>query len=146
MIGKTFYITFLVNFIVGMLFNAMNMLAYRFSDLYFSITLVYVGCIMAANMVWSHEVIHWFTMGMFDVKTFIFGILLTLFFVGLARYQVGVDKTQWMRRMIPHHSTALTTTNRLLSNNPNLDPQTKKLAEEIISTQEREISQMKSAI
>ena len=43
-------ITFIVMIIVGMLFNPMNILAYRLSDLYISTTLFYGGLLMASNM------------------------------------------------------------------------------------------------
>ncbi len=37
--------------------------------------------------------------------------------------------------MIPHHSTALTTSTKLIENHPELDPKIFKLAEDIINTQ-----------
>ncbi len=40
---KTQFITFIVMVIVGMLFNPMNILAYRMNDLYISVTLFYGG-------------------------------------------------------------------------------------------------------
>lgn len=42
---------FIVIVIIGMLFNPMNILAFRFSDLYLSLTLFYGGLLMAANMI-----------------------------------------------------------------------------------------------
>ena len=48
--------------------------------------------------------------------------------------------------MIPHHSTALTTTNKLLKNREldmKSNPQLFRLAKDIIYNQEREIVQMK---
>ncbi len=44
-------IMFVVMVIVGVLFNPMNILAYRFNDLYLSLTLFYGGLLMASNMV-----------------------------------------------------------------------------------------------
>jgi hypothetical protein len=145
MLTKEFLITFIINIFVGMGFNAMNMMAYNINHLYVSVTLFYVGCIMASNMVWSHEIIHYVNHGMFNINTFLFGIVLTLFFVYLARNQVGVNENQWLRRMIPHHSTALTTSEKLLENN-NLRPETKKLSKEIIDVQNKEIDLMKSLL
>ena len=46
--------------IVGMLFNPMNCLAYSFSDLYLSTTLFYGGLLMASNMMWGHEIVHYY--------------------------------------------------------------------------------------
>ena len=62
----------------------------------------------------------------------------------LLRQQLLVDDKQWLRRMIPHHSTALTTTHKIYNRTNN--PRIKKLAKEIIDTQEKEIQLMKSML
>ena len=56
--------------IIGMLFNPMNILAYRFSDLYISLTLFYGGLLMASNMIWAHEIVHYFSMGHINLYLF----------------------------------------------------------------------------
>ena len=58
-------IMFIIMVIIGMLFNPMNILAYRFSDLYISQTLFYGGLLMASNMMWAHEIVHLFINGTF---------------------------------------------------------------------------------
>lgn len=58
------------------------------------------------------------------------------------RTQTPVSDVQYMKAMIPHHSSAI-----LTSKNANIkDPEVKKLAEEIIKSQEKEIAQMEAAI
>ena len=52
-------IMFIVMTIVGICFNAMNALAFSISHLYFSYGLFYGGCLMASNMIWAHEIIHY---------------------------------------------------------------------------------------
>ena len=142
---KHHIIQFIIMVIVGILFNPMNMLAYRFNDLYLSLTLFYGGLLMASNMIWAHEIIHYITMGHFNIKIFIFFILLSLFIViFLLRKQFLINDTQWLKRMISHHSTALTTSNIIYNRTQN--PKIKKLAKEIIDTQEREITLMKSML
>ena len=60
----------------------------------------------------------------------------------LLRTQTPVGDVQYMKAMIPHHSSAI-----LTSKHADLtDPEIKKLAEEIIQAQEKEISQMKAAL
>ena len=60
----------------------------------------------------------------------------------MVRNQIPVNDVKWMKAMIPHHSIAI-----LTSNNADLkDPEVKKLAEEIIKAQEKEIKQMKAMI
>ena len=138
-------IMFIVMVIIGMLFNPMNILAYRYSDLYISQTLFYGGLIMASNMVWAHEIVHYLSMGHFNMLVFSVGIILSIgVSTLLLRQQLLVDDKQWLRRMIPHHSTALTTTHTVYNRTTN--PQIKELAKEIIDTQEKEIQLMKSML
>ena len=60
----------------------------------------------------------------------------------LVRQQIPIDDVKWMRAMIPHHSIAILTSNKAELK----DPEVKKLAEEIIKAQEREIAEMKKMI
>ena len=138
-------VMFIVMVIIGMLFNAMNILAYRFSDLYISKTLFYGGLLMASNMMWAHEIAHYLSMGHFNILVFYFGIILSAgISILLLRQQLFVDEKQWLRRMIPHHSTALTTSHKIYNKTNN--PKIKELAKEIINTQEKEIQLMKSML
>jgi small-conductance mechanosensitive channel len=61
--------------------------------------------------------------------------------IGL-RAQVPIGDTQYMRAMIPHHSSAI-----LTSEEADLrDPEVSELAEDIIAAQEREIAQMEAIL
>jgi len=138
-------IQFIVMIIVGILFNPMNVLAFRLSDLYLSLTLFYGGMLMASNMVWSHEIVHYLSMGHFNKNIFFIGIILSLLITFLLlRNQFLVDDTQWLKRMISHHSTALTTSHNIVKITKN--KKLKKLARDIIDTQEKEIALMISMI
>jgi len=138
-------IMFIVMVIVGMLFNPMNILAYRFSDLYISQTLFYGGLLMASNMIWAHEIVHYLSMGHFNILVFTIGIIFSVIVsILLLRSQLLVSDKQWLRRMIPHHSTALTTSHKIY--NRTNDIKIKNLAKEIIDTQEKEIKLMKSML
>ena len=142
---KKHIIMFIVMVIIGMLFNPMNILAYRFSDLYISQTLFYGGLLMASNMIWAHEIVHYLSMRHFNMLIFSIGIILSISVsIFLLRQQLLVDDKQWLRRMIPHHSTALTTTHNIYTRTTN--PKIKELAKEIIDTQEKEIKLMKSML
>ena len=137
-------IQFVVMIIIGMLFNPMNILAYRLDDLYISLPLFYGGILMASNMVWAHEIIHYLSMGHFNKYIFIIGILLSISLIIILRQQLFIDDAQWLRRMISHHSTALTTTHKIYNKTSNIN--VKKLATDIITAQEKEITQMKSLL
>ena len=58
------------------------------------------------------------------------------------RTQTPIGDIQWMKAMIPHHSSAI-----LTSSKANIkDPEVKQLAEEIVKAQEKEIAEMKAMI
>ena len=138
-------ITFIVMIITGMLFNPMNILAYRLSDLYISTTLFYGGLLMASNMMWSHEIIHYLYMNHFNKVSFFSGLFLSVCIsILLLRNQLFVDDKQWLKRMISHHSTALTTSHKIYRKTKNNN--IKNLAKDIIETQEREIKLMKNML
>ena len=137
-------IMFVIMIFVGISFNAMNMLVFRFDDLYLSLTLFYGGLIMASNMIWAHEIIHFIYHGKMNKIIFAIGIILTIITTFIIRSQIFVDDNQWLRRMISHHSTALTTSHKIKNKTQNLE--LKQLAEDIINTQEKEISQMKQLL
>lgn len=60
----------------------------------------------------------------------------------LVRSQTTVNDTEYMAAMIPHHSIAIMTSERAQI----ADPRVRKLANEIILAQRREIAQMRSLI
>ena len=58
------------------------------------------------------------------------------------RTQVGIGDVQYMKAMIPHHSSAILTSEQASIS----DPEVRQLADEIIKAQEEEIAQMKRII
>jgi uncharacterized protein (DUF305 family) len=65
----------------------------------------------------------------------------SLTFVGVHR-QFGISDVQYMKGMIPHHSIAIMTSKHAHIT----DPRVRKLADDIIKTQEKEIAEMKHLI
>lgn len=61
---------------------------------------------------------------------------------GLVRSQATVGEVAWMKAMIPHHSIAILTSERATIS----DPRVRKLADEIIEAQRREIKEMEMLI
>ena len=136
---------FIIMVIIGILFNPMNILAYRFYDLYISKTLFYGGLLMASNMIWGHEIVHYLSMGHFNILVFSFGIILSIgVSIILLRQQFLIDDKQWLKRMISHHSTALTTSYKIYNKTKNI--KIKNLSKKIIDTQNKEIKIMKSML
>lgn len=67
----------------------------------------------------------------------VFGII----FAAL-RTQTPITDVQYMKAMIPHHSSAI-----MVSKHANIqDPEVKKLSEQIIKSQEVEITQMEAIL
>ena len=62
--------------------------------------------------------------------------------IWLVRSQKTVDDIGWMKAMIPHHSIAILTSERANIS----DPRVRKLADNIIEAQRREIDEMKALI
>jgi uncharacterized protein (DUF305 family) len=60
----------------------------------------------------------------------------------LVRSQVTVDDVSYMKSMMPHHSVAILTSKRAHIS----DPRVRKLADQIIESQTKEISEMKALI
>ena len=90
---------------------------------------------MASNMIWAHEIVHYFSSGVFNIYIFIFGIILSsIISIFLLRSQLFVNDNQWLKRMISHHSTAITTSHKISNRTENTE--IKKLANDIIDIQE----------
>ena len=68
-------------------------------------------------------------------------VLLIGFFLAI-RQQVAVSDRQFLRGMIPHHAAALLMAKKAPSQNPEIQ----KLQQDIISSQEKEIAQMKEIL
>lgn len=137
-------IMFIVMFIIGMTLNPMNVLVFDISHIYTSYTLIYSGLLMASNMIWAHEIIHYLQYKRFNATIFIVGILLSLLCIVLLRFQINVNGKEWLKRMITHHSTALTTSNQILDKTDSEN--IRELATNIIHTQENEINIMKQLL
>ena len=77
----------------------------------------------------------------FNPSQFTLMLGLTLFFIYLYRFQVGVDEKNYLREMIEHHSMALLTSKHIVKKTKN--PAVHNLATKIIVTQENEIDNMR---
>ncbi|ARN70637.1 DUF305 domain-containing protein [Nonlabens tegetincola] len=127
------------------MYITMYLNSYEFDHVWFSLTRFYMVCLGIATM----AVIMWFFMRkMYTDKKKNIAILLgsLVLFVGalfLVRDQKStVGDVLWMKAMIPHHSIAILTSERADIK----DPEVKKLAEEIIQAQRKEIAEMKKMI
>lgn len=133
---------------MGVSFVVMYAVMFLNADVYdhvmLSNTRTYMTILMIAPMAISMMLFMW---GMYKnrkLNYIIMGLSAIVFVATLygLRQQVFISDVQWMKAMIPHHSSAI-----MVSQKAHLkDPEAIKLAEEIIEAQEREIAQMKKMI
>ena len=107
----------------------------RFSEMRAYMTLMMGGVMLVVMLVYM--------LGMYTNKTwnmalFATGGVMVLAGLTLVRSQALVSEVDYMQAMIPHHSIAILTSERAHIE----DPRVRKLADEIIAAQVREISEM----
>jgi hypothetical protein len=117
---------------------------YSIDHVHFSETRLYMALIMGSTM---GIVMLGFMLKMYKNMKVNAGILagcIALFAVSLwlVRSQTTVGQVSYMRAMIPHHSIAILASERADIR----DPRVRKLADEIIESQRREIAEMKALI
>ena len=127
------------------MYITMYLNSYQLDHVYFSLTRFYMSCLGIAAM----AIIMFVAMrNMYQNKkkniVIVLGsIVLFVGALGLVRDQKStVGDILWMKAMIPHHSIAILTSERADIQ----DPEVKKLAEDIIKAQEKEIAEMKAMI
>ena len=83
----------------------------EFSHIHLSQTRIYMALLMGGVMAIIMLLFMWKMYDNKKLNTVIMGlsVLLVVGSFGLIQNQVGVDDTAWMRAMIPHHSTAIMT-------------------------------------
>ncbi|MBU3026084.1 DUF305 domain-containing protein [Zobellia galactanivorans] len=140
---KKFYLMLGCSFIA--MYVTMYLNTYSIDHVFFSLTRFYMVCLGIATM----AVIMWFFMrNMYNNKKKNIAILVGSFILfvgalGLVRTQAPIiGDVLWMKAMIPHHSIAILTSERADIK----DPEVKKLADDIIKAQRKEIKEMKAMI
>ncbi|MGX1100899.1 DUF305 domain-containing protein [Amorphus sp. MBR-141] len=126
------------------MFGLMYLNTYAIGHVFFSETRAYAALYMGATMA---VIMLAFMLGMYSNRTANIAIVVgaAIVFAGalfLVRSQATVGDVSYMRAMIPHHSIAILTSERANIE----DPRVRKLADEIIEAQRREIAEMKALI
>ena len=117
---------------------------YRLEHVLFSETRVYMAILMGATMA---VIMLGFMLSMYknravNIAIFAGAVVIFAGSLFLVRSQATVSQVSYMRAMIPHHSIAIMTSERAQIT----DPRVRKLADEIIAAQRREIAEMKYLI
>ncbi|MEM5563912.1 DUF305 domain-containing protein [Psychroserpens sp. AS72] len=139
---KKFGLMMLVSFI--MMYAIMFLNVFELDHVLVSTTRTYMTLLMVAPMAVSMLLFMWKMYKNTKVNYTIIGISTIVFFGCLygLRTQTPIGDVQWMKAMIPHHSSAI-----LTSSNANFqDAEVQKLANDIIEAQKREIAEMKAII
>lgn len=126
------------------MFGLMYLNTYTADHVFFSQTRAWMALVMGAVMA---LIMLGFMLGMYKNRRANIAIAVTTaaIFVGalfLVRSQATVGDTAWMKAMIPHHSIAILTSRRAHIR----DPRVRRLADQIIEAQVREIGEMKQLI
>lgn len=123
------------------MFGLMYLNTYALEHVFWSETRVWMAFVMGATMavvmlgfMWSMYKKQFLNLAIFGGAAVAFALSLWL-----VRSQATVDDVEYMKAMIPHHSIAIMTSKRAQIT----DPRVRKLADEIIAAQEREIAEMK---
>ncbi len=136
--GMMLIISFLVMYAV-MFFNVD-----KFDHVYLSITRAYMSLLMVTPMALLMLAMMPMMYNNKKINTVIVVASVAVFVLSLTflRKQTFITDQQYMKAMIPHHSSAI-----LVSQEANLkDPKLKELAEGIIRSQEKEIAEMKQLL
>lgn len=137
-----FYLMLAISFVI--MYSVMFMNVDKLSHIYLSTTRLYMALLMVAPMAVLMLLL------MPDMyknkkmnKIIMFsGVFIFVLVLVLLRTQVPIEDEQYMKAMIPHHSSAILTSQEADIK----DPEVKQLSKEIIETQEREIAQMKDIL
>jgi uncharacterized protein (DUF305 family) len=126
------------------MFGLMYQNTYQLDNVQFSETRTYMALVMGAAMavIMLSFMLKMHTnprvnAGIFIGSALVFGVALWL-----VRSQTTVDDVSYMKAMIPHHSIAILTSERARI----ADPRVRKLADQIIESQRREILEMNALI
>jgi len=127
------------------MYITMYLNTYSIDHVYFSLTRFYMTCLGISAMA---VIMLLFMLGMYKNKKKNIAILLgslVLFISALSLVRIQrpiIGDVLWMKAMIPHHSIAILTSERADIK----DPEVKKLVEDIIKAQRKEIVEMKAMI
>jgi uncharacterized membrane protein len=127
-----------------LMYLAMYLNTYTVDHVYWSEMRFYMTLLMGAVMtaVMLSFMLHMFNKKYVNMVIFSASALIFMLALYLVRSQTTVSQVSYMRAMIPHHSIAILTSERAQI----VDPRVRKLADEIIQAQRKEIAEMKALI
>lgn len=139
---KTLGITLCISLVI--MYSVMFLNVDDASHIHLSITRMYMSVLMVAPMTVLMLLMmkHMFMSMRLNMIIHAMSILVFIVVLYLLRSQTLIGDEQYMRAMIPHHSSAILTSKHAAIT----DPEVKELSKKIIESQEEEIAQMKSLL
>lgn len=129
----------------GSFVTQLIIMSYIMTDSYKNITFsmgkLYISVIMALLMGLTEVLMFDITMKTISYIYYLSLFFMLVIFIYLYRNQVYIDDKEYLNEMIEHHSMALLTSEGILHNTSS--DRVKRLAENISSTQEKEIEYMR---
>src|SRR5690625_944338 len=127
------------------MYITMYLNTYEIDHIYFSLTRFYMTCLGIAAMavIMLSLMLKMYRNKKKNIAIYVGSVVLFISALGLVRAQAPIiGDVLYMKAMIPHHSIAILTSKRADIK----DPEVRKLADDIIEAQEREIAEMKKYI
>jgi len=134
MIGSFIIQMFVMSFIMT---NAASNITFSRGKFYMSVIMAVLMGLLEVSMFDYH-------MKTFSVFYYLSLFFMLVVFIYLYRNQVYIEDKDYLEEMIEHHSMALLTSDEILQKTKS--ERVKKLAENIISTQEKEIAYMRQLL
>jgi uncharacterized protein (DUF305 family) len=126
------------------MFGLMYLNTYALDHVWFSQTRAWMAVVMGATMavVMLAFMLNMYKSSKVNVAIALASVVVFAGALWLVRSQETVDDVSYMKAMIPHHSIAILTSRRAQIH----DPRVRKLSDEIIEAQVREIGEMETLI
>ncbi len=133
---KTHFIVIFCIMILAGFLSTMNTWNTSWNNIYFSLNDLYMVLLMTGWMIFFMGIYYKYFYGI------IIGLILMIFSFVAIRNQLFITEDQFLRGMIPHHAMAILMAESL-KNKPN---SSKTLINNIITTQNKEINEMKKKL
>lgn len=129
---------------IVVMFGLMYLNTYAFEHVLWSETRAWMALLMGAVMavIMLSFMLNMYQNKRVNIAIYFGSVVVFALTLWLIRSQATVGDAEYMKAMIPHHSIAVMTSERAQIT----DPRVRKLADEIIAAQRREISEMKYLI
>ena len=128
-----YFIQFFVVLVVVYIFNGTYLLSYNSSDVYFTLTNLYIAIISSCNTLWVHQLIIYLVYKKLNIYLLFTGIILSIIFFYILRKQFYIKENHLLRRLIIKNSSTIYEISTYLKNNNIIDRYLEKNLNNIIT-------------